>query len=275
MLLGGPASAQETIEYKNSQLTLIDNVNVASLDPGNVERVLVQPGQEVTQGQLLVALDRDIYEVEARTADFQAKIAAKESENDVDLRFARKSIEVNQKRLNKSVEAVKEFAKSISETEIDRLNLELEQSVLSAEQAVLQRAIGKLTLALRKEQQRAAEIQLNRRNIVSPINGMVVEVSAQQGEAVSGGTPIVRVISLDKLRVKAVFPANYALRVHPESKSHFELVRDGKTIRFPTKVFFVNPEVRTSEKVFEVWADVDNADQKLLPGFKGKLVIEL
>jgi len=64
---------------------------------------------------------------------------------------------------------------------------------------------AKLTATLREEQKKVSEIRLRNREILSPIDGIVAQVAFQKGESVSGGEAVVRVISLDKLRVKAFF----------------------------------------------------------------------
>ena len=136
--------------------------------------------------------------------DRTLEIAQQEAENDVDIRFAEKSSAVSEKQLLKSQNAVREFALSISETEIDRLKLERDQALLSKEQAELEQAGSELTVKLRDEQSKLAALQLDRRVIRSPLDGEIVEVAIQRGEAVASGQSIVRIVSLKRLRVKAV-----------------------------------------------------------------------
>lgn len=272
-IVSSTVAAQESISYDNAKLTLINNVNVASLDPGVAKKVLVKPGQVVAKDDILVELDSDLYASDAKVAKISLDIAKQDAKNDVNLRFAQKSIAVNQKQLQKSQEAVREFAMSISETEIDRLRLERDQSQLSCEQALLEKETAKLTTDLRTEEKASAEIRLKRRMIKSPIAGIVVNVDIQEGEAVSAGQQIVRVINLDRLRIKAVFHKDYALKVQEDSMTYFEIEIDGKVIQLDAEISFVSPEVLPSEKVFEVWAEIDNKERKLLPGFKGKLVV--
>jgi len=266
------AAPQETISYPTSQLTLIDNVKVASLDPGVVQKIDVSPGDVVSKDDPLVTLDSELFEAEVAADDLAWKIASEQAESDVNLRLSCKSLAVSQKQLLKSENAVKEYARSISETEIDRLRLERDQACLSIEQAEADGSVARLTAELRDKERKATAIRLRRRNILSPIDGMVVAVDTQSGEAVQSGQTVVRIIGLDKLRVKAVYSSKYALRVTAGQKATFELEDQGKTITKEAQVVFVSPEIRASERVFEVWADIDNSDRKLLPGFKKKHV---
>lgn len=269
------AAPQETISYSNAQVTLIDNVDVASLDPGVVQSLTVSPGDSVKAGELLLTLDSDLHESEAQASDLAWQIAIEESKSDVDLRLSQKSLAVSQKQLQKSENAVAEYRLSISETEIDRLRLERDQASLSIEQAKMQGSLALMTADLREAEKTASSIRLRRRKIASPIDGVVAEVATERGEAVQSGQMVVRVIGLDKLRVKAFYKSEYALQVKAKQKAVFEFERAGEVVSREAEIVFVSPEVRVSEGVFEVWADVDNLDRELLPGFKGTLQIKL
>ena len=132
-----------------------------------------------------------------------------------------------------------------------------------------------MTVKLRDEQRKLAALQLDRRVIRSPLDGEIVEVGIQCGEAVASGQTIVRIVSLARLRVKAVYDSEFALQVKAGQKAEFLFEGSDGPVSTEAEVVFVSPEVRASEQVFEVWADVDNAEGTLLPGFKGKLTIVL
>lgn len=270
-----PLLAQQTISYSNAQLTLINNVRVASLDPGVVKELSVKPGDSVSEGAMLLKLNSDRFAAQANADRLNYEIALQESKSDIDFRFARKSFDLQQKQLQKSQNAVRQYASSISETEIDRLRLERDQAKLSIEVAEMELCRATLTARLRGEERKISEIQLQRREIKSPIDGIVAEVSVQEGESVTSGTPVVRVIGLDKLRVKAFFSSKYALSVESGQQAKFVFLNDDEETNSEAEIVFVSPEVRASEKVFEVWADVDNSSRQLLPGFKGVLEIEV
>jgi len=270
-----PLEAQETISYSNAQLTLINNVNVASLDPGVVKELFVQPGDTVAKGATLLTLNKERFAAQANADNLNWQIAVQEAKSDIDLRFARKSFDVSEKQLQKNENAVREYAASISETEIDRLRLERDQAMLSIEVADMELCRATLTAKLRGEEKKLSEIQLSRREIKSPISGLVAEVAVQEGESVPNGSTVVRVIGLNKLRVKAFYRSKYALSVKKGQTAKFVFQNGDEEISKEAEVIFVSPEIRATEKVFELWADVNNTDRQLLPGFKGVLEIEI
>lgn len=142
----------QAIVIRNLPLQLIDDVEVASLDTGVVTDLHVRPGDYVANGAVLLELDRDLHLAEAAVKNMACLVADAEAGNDVNLRFSQKTLMLNGKVLEKSLNAIAAYPKSISETEIDKLRLERDQSELSIEQAQLEQEVAILTSQLRREE---------------------------------------------------------------------------------------------------------------------------
>jgi RND family efflux transporter MFP subunit len=265
----------QTVEERNLPLQLIDDVEVASLDSGVVQQLHVVPGDFVKAGDLLVELDRDLHEGQTHVKNMAWRAAAIEANNDVNLRYSQKTLLLNDKILEKSLNAVTQYAKSISETEIDKRRLERDQAELSIEQAQLKQEVAHMTAQLRDGERNLAEIELNRRSIRSPLDGIVVDVQVQPGEAVDAAKPVVRIISTQRLRAIAHVDRKLAFQLKNGDAARFILQTEEDPQSFPAKVVFVSPEIRFTEQTFDVWVEVQNSEGKLLPGMKGNLEIEL
>ena len=74
---------------------------------------------------------------------------------------------------------------------------------------------------------------------------------------------------------EAVFPAGNIYRINNASDAYFEIERAGKTEQLPVRITFVSPEILTTEKVFKVWAEIDNSARLFFPGMKGSLHVKL
>ena len=257
----------------DAQLQLIDNVKVASRDSGKVTKVLLKPNANVSAGQAVVVLDDKFFSAEAAVARKELDIAVKESENDIDLRFAQKSAAVNRKTLDRSCMAFKAFEKSISKAELERLELELERSTLSAEQAERTKDVNVLSRQLSQERFNVAELRLKYRSIESPLDGEVAELLVQVGEWVQAGQPVARIISLNSLRVSALIPQADVLKIKPGSAAKFEVKIGDQTISADGEVSFVSREINPVAGDCLIWIDVDNSEKKLLPGMRGKLTV--
>ena len=259
----------ETVQIEAAQLQLIVNVEIAAGDAGVIERLSVREGANVEEGEILLTLDRARAKAQSITARSEYEIAKEENENDIDLKFAKVSEEVSCQVYKRSLQAIKQYAKSVSKTELERLKLEYERARLSGEQAERTAATNELNVELRKAQLDLATVELENREIKTPVSGLVVQVYRQVGEWVQPGQPVARVINLKKLRVSCRCYLNDA---SPETiAEEATFVRDGK--EFKAKVVFASPEIDPDVQDFIVWAEVENPNGNLKPGMSGSIVL--
>ena len=255
----------------NAQLTLIENVKVATRDAGIVQRVSIKEGDSVQRDEVIFELDTSLYEAEADARRVEAAIADTERRNRVDLQYAEKSSEVNRQLLTRSQDAFMQYAKSITRTEIDRLGLELEKSLLSADQARHDITVNELGFDLSREKLKLAELRLGYRSVNTPIAGVVAEVLAREGEWLAEGQTVARIINPNKLRVEVLVSQEFVFRIRTGQPATFE--NSFGDLSANGTVVFVSPEVNPFNETIRVWAEIDNSQAKLRPGFKGSLTI--
>jgi macrolide-specific efflux system membrane fusion protein len=176
--------------------------------------------------------------------------------------------------LKRSLESNVKFPKSVSQTEIDRLKLLADKAVLEIEQADVDLQQAKLTLQVKQHDLDRAILALERRTIVAPFPGMVVQWKKQHGEWVEPGTPVMRIIRLNRLRAEA-FLASQELPTDLVGRPASLLIEiPGKTARkYEGKLVFVSPEIDPVNGQVRVWAEIDNGDLSLRPGQTGLLVV--
>lgn len=260
----------EPIKIKAAQLQLITNVEIAAKDAGVIESIEIVEGKKISVGDVIVTLDRDAACTNAEIAESELDIARQESKNDIDLRFAKVSTEVSGKVYQRSVNATKQFAKSVSKTELESLKLEFERAQLSGEQAENTAAVQELTVQLRTSQKELACLQLRDREIKAPVSGLVVQVFRQVGEWVQPGQSVARVIDLSKLRVSC--------RCYLKDASPEEITKTATFIHkgkeYKARVVFASPEIDPDVQDFIVWAEVENTSGELKPGVRGSMVLQ-
>ena len=239
------------------------------------------------------------------------RIATMKADNDVAVRHAVKSRDTSKMELERAVQARKSFEKSISQTEIDRLRLIMERNDLEIEKAQFEKALADLQkqiedssmtgqdqavarLKLAVEQARlqkdvdaltrdvkaravdVAELQLARRQIRSPLDGVVVETLRHRGEWLEPGQRVLRIVRLDRLKVEGFVDSRQvsgslrgaAVRVF------VQLADDEKPVIVKGKIVFVSPEIDPVNAQVRVWAEVENPDLTLRPGLPAEMVIE-
>lgn len=198
-LAGGPAAAQDAVPVTTAtaetapvqrEIRLTGSVTsprvaeVSTSVGGLVERVRVDTGDRVAEGDLLVELDR---ELETLTLE-QARASVRE---------ARAQLADTRRRLEEARRLLER--KGIPESEVRSLEAEVR-----VDKATLER--------LQAEQQHQAE-ELRRHTLEAPFAGVVSRKLTAPGEWVNPGTAVIELVGLDSLRLDFQAPQAYYPRI--------------------------------------------------------------
>ena len=270
-------SSSHQLTVNDVQVTLIDDVRTPAREAGVLTELSVKEGDLVEAGAELGRIDLNLASMDETLARIEHEIAKLQSENDVDRRYASKNLQVSEAELKRSLNSNEVYPRSISDTHIDRLRLVVEQSSLSIEQAERDLRIAGLTKQLKEQTVNISAERVDRRHIVAPLAGMVVEVFRKPGEWLSEGDPVVRIIRMDRLRVEAFVNGRKhgtdLIGCPVQFKTH--LPPGNRSSHFDGKVVFVSPELQPVNGQVRVWAEVENRDLQLRPGARGTLIINL
>jgi macrolide-specific efflux system membrane fusion protein len=265
-----------TIELDSVLITLIEQAAVPAREAGVLTHIEVREGDLVDEGAFLARIDDEQATLAVERAKIDVEIARKQSENDIKVRYAKKSAEVAAAELKRSTEAVERFNNSVSQTELDRLRLASERSLLEIEQSQYDLETSHLTTSLKESEHKLAKHNLERRRILAPIAGAVVEISRNRGEWVEVGETVVRILRVDRLRAEGFLDAKV---VNPDLAGRLvtlHIDRPGQgPADFPGKLVFVSPEVNPINGQVRVWAEVENRGLFLRPGLQASLTIHL
>lgn len=272
-VLGSNVHAEE-IRIDSALLTLIEHADISAREAGPLIHREIGEGVTVDADAVLGKIDDHEATLMLDRAKTELKIAQMMVENDIKVRFARKSQEVAQAELKRSQESVEKFPKSVSQTELDRLRLLADKAVLEVEQATLDNEQATLSRLLKQNDVDRATLQLERRQIRAPFPGMVVQWKKQRGEWVEPGVPVVRIIRLNRLRAEAFVSAK-SLPPDMIGRAVVLLVDlPGKPkSKFEGKLTFVDPEIDPVNNQVRIWAEIDNTAMALRPGHSVVLII--
>jgi multidrug efflux pump subunit AcrA (membrane-fusion protein) len=254
-------------------LRLLEEAEVPAQEAGVVTSVAVREGQRVKQGELLTQIDDEVARLAAEAVQAQYDIARAKAANDVRRRFAKKSLEVSQAELQRSMESIERFAKSVSQSQLDVERLTVQKNQLESEQADHEHEVATLEMKAQENELTAARAQVARRRIAAPFDGVVVQIYVRRGEWVEPGQKALRIINVDRLKAEGFVPAEDAAidlsgkSVSLEVEGQFETRPVGGT------VLFVSPEVDPINGQVRVWAEIDNREGKLRPGQPARMVI--
>ncbi|MBL7043688.1 MAG: efflux RND transporter periplasmic adaptor subunit [Pirellulaceae bacterium] len=225
------------------------SVDVAATEIGIVAELNVREGDVVRKGQVLATLDNELQKA-------LLAIAQKGVESRGQLESAQAELTLRQHRLEK-LEALLTKGHARNE-EVERARADVavaEAHVLSAEE---EQAIRKL------EHQKNA-VQLQRRNVLAPIDGVVTVIHKDEGEYVAPNDPcVLSIVQLDKLRATFSVPSVYAGMLQIGDRAPLRLTTD--TTSVDGIIEYVAPVTDAESGTVRVKFCVENPDRKYRSG---------
>lgn len=273
-LLFAGADTSAELQIDSAQLTLLEEAEVSASEAGLLSQLSAKEGESVAEGMPLAQLDDREAKLVRDRAETEVQVARALADNDITVRYAKLSAAVATAELKRALESNAKFPKSVSETEIDRLKLLADKAALEIEQAGLDLQQAKLSLQVKQHDLARANLALERRTIMAPFPGMVVQSKKQRGEWVEPGTPVMRLVRLNRLRAEA-FVASERLPANLVGRPATLVVEssDKTTVKYKGKLVFVSPEIDPVNYQVRVWAEIDNSDLSLRPGQTATLII--
>ena len=267
-------AADGTVTVKGALVTVLQDRNIAARETGLISKVHFKAGEFIDASSVLAELEATQARLKVEEAQIQYNKAVEAASSDLESRAARKSLDVSKAELARAQAANKQFSKSISQTEMDRLRLTTERAELLIEQSEQTTRLAKLEADLRRNQLDFAQHTLDRHRISTPISGMVVQVSFHPGEWVETGKSIARVLRLNRLGCEGRVGAD-AVDVSMIGRPVRITIRppNGKSVTLPGQLTFVDPQVSRIKKDVLVRAEFDNAKLTILPGMAAEIEI--
>jgi RND family efflux transporter MFP subunit len=251
-------TVQSALEISGT-LAARSRVGVKPKLPGRLDRVLVDIGDRVKEGQVVATLDRG--EVDAQV---DAAVAA--------VGVAKAALESAEASLANAV-TEHERARSLFEAgALPRQRLDAAQTAHRA--AVAQRDLAKANLAQAEAAvRRAREVQRDA-TLYAPVSGYVVERNYDAG-AIPGDRPIVVVADIRELKLEAGVSEMEAGRLKVGLPAVVSVqAKPGET--FTGQLGAISPEVDARNRHFRIEVRVPNAEAALLSGMyaTARLVIQ-
>ncbi len=275
-----PAPPATAVQVKSPTLTLIDEADVPAEFGGVLTTIDVKEGDTVQRGAPVAQLDQREAIVKLRAAQFELAAAEEESKNDVRVRAAQAAHRVAEAELVQARQTRARAANSVTDTEIRRLELSADRYELETEVAQKELVVAQITKEAKQALVDQAQLALDRLKIISPVDGVVVQVYKHRGEWVNPGDAVARVIRMDRLRVQGDVNARlYSAQDLSGRRVTVEVpLPHGRTVKLEGQVTYINPIVDVSEE-FQVWAEVDNLEENghwlLGPGLRANMMIHL
>jgi RND family efflux transporter MFP subunit len=274
-------SVQRTVDLAGTLISP-DQAKVSAEVAGVVRDVVVQLGQHVDRGQVLVRLDPRELELALeraqsalRQTEAQLGIANDEGAPlpDDQLSAIRTALANREDARAQNARAEELGRRGL----IANVDLEASRTKLKVADAAYQSAVEtisalKASLQDRRAAYRLAQKKLNDATIKAPVPGSVSERLVQPGEFIKEDTPVITLVQMDPLKLTTAVQERYAGEIHPDMSVQFGVES------FPGEIFHgqiasISPAVDQQTRTFVVEAELPNPDYRLRPGFFAKGVI--
>ena len=243
-------------------LELVDQVEVPAPIEGQLVQVLVKPGDEVEEGDLLAHLDRVSAETALMVAEAELQVArAKVSETTAAVQRATQALQRTERLAQKGLASASALESARSEMLKARAAFQAAKAerVAAAEQTAL------------KGRDR------DRTDIVAPRAGLVLEVPPHTGMMVGPSNRLFRIgAPLDRMRVEAPIGEADIGQMSVGLRTEFEVPT------YPGRVFegtveHISPDPKTEHGAifYTVKVGADNPERLLLPGMTAQIRISV
>jgi RND family efflux transporter MFP subunit len=234
-------------------------LEIASIIAGVLGEVHVEEGDEVEAGQVLAQLRADI--MEAQVAVAQARVEAAEYE--LTGRIAH----------HEMLEEDFARADSLHDQGVmsDREHAEAELKMVLARYAVETAKAAKQVQELEFQQSKA---ELDLTVLRAPIDGDILRIEKNVGEAVERYSPVLTMVSVDPLYVVAYVPVATAGRIKPGMRAMLTLEnRPGDELKCSVAV--VDKVADVASGTYRIKLTLPNPEKSITAGAKGTLSLTL
>jgi len=266
----------EPLTVNSVVLRPLVEAEVPARQTGVLATIAVEEGAVVMAGQTLAALDDRAAKLAVAKADLEREQVYARANNQLRIQYADKALDVARAEMKRSAESNEQFARSISQSQLDVERLTVEKLELERQQAEQDIALEKFELRLKENALEAAELDLELHAVRAPFAGVVALIRGRPGEWVQPGTPVLRLVAVDKLRAEGFANANQVSGNLLGAAVEFTLHVDERPSGSPQvkgALRYISPEVDPVTGQVRIWAEIDNSELKLRPGQQGQLVI--
>jgi len=254
-------ASRANVTITNCLVSVSQQAQVAAREAGLLLDVLVKEGQQVASGQVLAQIDDARNQMEYRAAVLKYEEEKAQAENEIDIEFAKAAAAVADAQVQAGEEANRRVPGSVTASQMREWRLNHKKFLMEIEQAKFKQSVHEMETKVKQADVDAAAENINRRKVVAPFDGVVVELRKQKGEWAQAGDMVLRLIRVDRLWVEGyVSAAEYRQSQLLDRPVTVKVDLPSRREVFQGKVVYVSPEIEANGE-FRVRAEVLNRQE--------------
>ncbi len=275
LVLGQEAGATSPKELvvEGAILKTIESTSIATQVTGLLQQVVVKEGNRVKKGQEIAKIDDALVQLQLEKAKVSLDAAKRKQASEIDLKLAEKSKTVAESEYQRAITANASVQNAYPVSEVERLKLLLDRSILEVERAKFQREMVTMDIASAEIECKQAMETLKRHRVVAPCDGVVVAVEKRAGEWVEPGVVVLKIVQIDRLRIEGFVQAENALPNLVGSTADVEVANGDQMLKMTAELVFVSLDANPVNSQVRVFLEIDNTEGQLRPGLRPKTVI--
>ena len=236
----------------------IKDVTLSATVVGTVSTIFLREGMAVGKGGAILDFEKklEVLEEERRKLIWESK---------AEVRAAAARVSTLKSLLESTRELFKSTG-SVSKEDLEKMELDYELAVAEKERLESAEERERIEYEMARE-------SLRKRSLTSPIQGTVVKLFLEEGEACQENQPLVRVVDASR----GIFVSNveeWIGRTLRMGQTVDLKIRTGdESIAKKGTIVFVSPVADTASGLIEVKAEFDNQDGLVRPGVSGSLLL--
>ena len=225
------------------------DIMVAATEIGRLEKLLVEIGDEVEAGQIVGELENSLQQSAVQIAELQSNLQGELEGSRAELELQRSRTSLLRQLAKDRMARPDELARAETDLRIAAAKL------LAAEEQ----------LKLRKLELERYRLQLERRLVRIPMNGVISEIFHRTGEYITPTEPaVVRLLVLDKLYGVFNVPVEEIKTIQVGTPTRVYLRSQGKAVN--AKVYSISPAIDGESGTVQLRVELENPKRSLLAG---------
>ena len=273
-----PATERAVLQSLKTEQRDTDG-NIIRDTEGNPVMIPIRKGMTVFKGQVLGNFDDRELRSALKINEKQLEVAKAERDKVIEKDFARQGVLLAKAEFEALEETNRKHEKTTPAIELRKAELAWSQAYANFElQTYTIDEIKTREVAVRESEQERTEVQIELRQLVAPIGGMLTEIYAAEGVWLREGDPVLEIMQLDTLWVRKQYSAlQYEARdlLGKQVTVNVTLAR-GRVETVQGTVFHCYPKILHGD-VFDVYVEVQNRRIDnywlLQPGHRADIVI--
>jgi multidrug resistance efflux pump len=194
-------SAKRVIEVTDCLISSTDPIKLPAREAGSIMEIFVKRGHEVKAGDVVGQVDDSDAETKVEIAKREKDAAKAKADSPYELKAAEEGEAVAKENYNANLALSVKGVNAVSSFDLRRSLFEMQRAQAQIGVAKTEAIVARHTEMAKQAQIIAAENEIRRRKLTSPVDGVVIQVFKHVGDWAQPGDAIMEIVRMNKVEV--------------------------------------------------------------------------